>query len=58
MRYSRTNIVNQHLQFLQQHNITVTQDQRNRWSMSPVKFLAKYFADQRLAILKQETKNV
>jgi len=53
MRYSRSNIVNQHLHFLQQHNITVTQDQRNIWSKLPVKFLAKQFAFERLQIAKQ-----
>jgi len=55
MRYSRTNIVNAHLQFLQSAGVEVTQEQLNRWALVPVKFLAKTFAQERLALLKKES---
>jgi hypothetical protein len=55
MRYSRTNIVNAHLEFLKQVGVEVTQEQRNKWSVTPLKYLKKFMAQERLALLKKDT---
>lgn len=57
MQYSRANIVAQHLEFCNQHNITVTQEQRNVWSQMPVKYLKRALARDRLEIAKGQSQH-
>jgi len=47
MRYSKTNIIAQHIEFLRVRGQTVSQEQLNIWSTTPLKYLAKQFARAR-----------
>ncbi len=47
---SKQSIIEQHLAFCAMHNITVTQQQRNAWSITPARVLAKILANDRLEI--------
>ena len=48
MRYSKTNIIAQHIEFLRVRGHTVTQEQLNTWATIPLKYLAKILAKERL----------
>lgn len=48
MRYSKTNIIQQHKEFLRLRGQTVSQEQLNIWAKMPLKYLAKILARERL----------
>lgn len=52
MRYSRQNIIDQHIAFCEAHGILISQQQLNIWSQMPVKFLARVLAKDRLEIAR------
>jgi hypothetical protein len=54
MRYSKSNIIAQHIEFCRVHNITVTQNDLNTWSTIPLKYLSKQLAKQRLDVAKTQ----
>ena len=47
---SKKSIIEQHIEFCKQHNIEVTQDQLNKWSQIPARFLAKFLVRDRIEI--------
>lgn len=53
MRYSKKNIINQHLEFCREHLIEVTQANIALWHTIPIKSLNKMLAETRRTVVTQ-----
>lgn len=49
---SKQSIIDQHLEFCRSYNITITDQQRNTWAITPARFLARILAKDRLELAK------
>jgi hypothetical protein len=44
---NKSKLIQQHIEWLKQHNITATQEMLDRWSAIPYKYLKKFFEEDK-----------
>lgn len=55
MRYSKKNIINQHLEFCKAYGIEITQADITLWYTIPTKFLNKMLTETRRIVAKKHS---